>query len=228
MTEAEIKRRNLLLIMRVLEDYLHVHDANRTHNSVRVDGTTFSINPFNTHLTKGIKLENLLDFSYEPSAQWAPDWGVPGIIYNTHKAYYNNSDLNYFIHFHDPAVIAVANTDDGLKKISQDALHVHRHIYHKKYTGLFDDHLTHDFTDIYNNEGKSIALIQGHGGLVMAKTPQDALLKSYMLVRACRTQVLDFNSTIDMPDDQFTDELNDIVGRSMLTAFKNEYWETLS
>ena len=220
------KKKDLLLIIRVLEDYLGVHDANRTHSSVRLNDIMFSINPFKSRITKGLELDHLCDLSYELDADTSGKQ-IPPLIYRTHKAYYNNSDLNYFIHFHDPAVIAVANRDEGLKKLSQDSLHIHRHLHHKKYTGLFDDHLTHDFTDLYNNTGKTVVLIQGHGGLVMSKTPEDALLKSYMLVRACRTQVLDFDSNIDMPDDDFDDELNAIVGQSMYDSFMNYYGHTL-
>ena len=186
----------------------------------------FSINPFKFRITKGLKLEHLTDLSYNEDADVFHK-EIPPMIYRTHKAYYNNSDLNYFIHFHDPAVIAVANRDEGLKKLSQDSLHVYRHLYHKKYTGLFDNHLTHDFTDVYKKTGKTVVLIQGHGGLVMSKTAEDALLKSYMLVRACRTQVLDFNSNIDMPDDDFNDELNAIVGQNMYDSFMNYYGDTL-
>lgn len=227
MTESETKKRNLLLIIRVLEDYLGVHDANRTHNSVRLDDSMFSINPFKARITKRLQLEHLHDLSYEQDADVFDQDQIPPMIYGTHKEYYNNSDLNYFIHFHDPAVIAVANRDEGLKKLSQDSLHVYRHLHHKKYTGLFDNHLTHAFTDLYNDTGKTVVLIQGHGGLVMARTPQDALLKSYMLVRACRIQALDFDSTIDMPDDDFNDELNAIVGQSMYNSFMNYYGDTL-
>jgi len=222
----EQKKKDLLLIIRVLEDYLGVHDANRTHNSVRLSENMFSVNPFNSRITKGLKLEHLTDLSYNEDAD-VFDREIPPMIYRTHKAYYNNSDLNYFIHFHDPAVIAVANRDEGLKKISQDSLMIHRHVYHKKYTGLFDDHLTHDFTDVYKNTGKTVILMQGHGGLIMSKTAEDALLKSYMLVRACRTQVLDFNSNIDMPDDDFDDELNAIVGQNMYDSFMNYYGDSL-
>lgn len=223
---TEQKKKNLLLIIRVLEDYLGVHDANRTHNSVRLSENMFSINPFKFRITKGLKLEHLCDLSYNEDVD-VFGREIPPMIYRTHKAYYNNSDLNYFIHFHDPAVIAVANRDEGLKKLSQDSLHVYRHLYHKKYTGLFDNHLTHDFTDVYKKTGKTVVLIQGHGGLVMSKTAEDALLKSYMLVRACRTQVLDFNSNIDMPDDDFNDELNAIVGQNMYDSFMNYYGDTL-
>jgi ribulose-5-phosphate 4-epimerase/fuculose-1-phosphate aldolase len=226
MNDIDQKKKNLLLIIRVLEDYLGVHDANRTHNSVRLSENMFSVNPFNSRITKGLKLEHLTDLSYNEDAD-VFGREIPPMIYRTHKAYYNNSDLNYFIHFHDPAVIAVANRDEGLKKLSQDSLMIHRHVYHKKYTGLFDNHLTHDFTDLYKNTGKTVLLIQGHGGLVMATTPEDALLKSYMLVRSCRIQVLDLNSNIDMPDDQFTDELNAIVGQSMYHSFMNYYENTL-
>jgi ribulose-5-phosphate 4-epimerase/fuculose-1-phosphate aldolase len=226
MNDIDQKKKNLLLIIRVLEDYLGVHDANRTHNSVRLSENMFSVNPFNSRITKGLKLEHLTDLSYNEDAD-VFGREIPPMIYRTHKAYYNNSDLNYFIHFHDPAVIAVANRDEGLKKLSQDSLMIHRHVYHKKYTGLFDNHLTHDFTDLYKNTGKTVVLIQGHGGLVMAKTAEDALLKSYMLVRSCRIQVLDLNSNIDMPDDQFTDELNAIVGQSMYHSFMNYYENTL-
>jgi ribulose-5-phosphate 4-epimerase/fuculose-1-phosphate aldolase len=226
MNGIDQKKKSLLLIIRVLEDYLGVHDANRTHNSVRLSENMFSVNPFNSRITKGLKLEHLTDLSYNEDAD-VFGREIPPMIYRTHKAYYNNSDLNYFIHFHDPAVIAVANRDEGLKKLSQDSLMIHRHVYHKKYTGLFNDHLTHDFTDVYKNTGKTVVLIQGHGGLVMSKTAEDALLKSYMLVRACRTQVLDFNSNIDMPDDDFDDELNYIVGQSMYDSFMNYYGDSL-
>lgn len=226
MNDIDQKKKNLLLIIRVLEDYLGVHDANRTHNSVRLSENMFSVNPFNSRITKGLKLEHLTDLSYNEDAD-VFGREIPPMIYRTHKAYYNNSDLNYFIHFHDPAVIAVANREEGLKKLSQDSLHVYRHLYHKKYTGLFNDHLTHDFTDVYKNTGKTVVLIQGHGGLVMSKTAEDALLKSYMLVRACRTQVLDFNSNIDMPDDDFDDELNAIVGQNMYDSFMNYYGDSL-
>lgn len=226
MNEYENKKRHLILILRVIEDYLGVHDANKTHNSVRLDDKTFAINPFNSHLIRGIRHGDLLNFSYDPNFEWTANSGIPYILYEAQRQFYLTTDLNYFIHFHDHAVIAVANRDEGLKKISQDSLHIHKHIHHKKYTGLFDGHLSHDFTDVYKNEGKTVILIQGHGGVVMAKTPQEALIKSYMLIRACRTQVLDFDSTIDMPDEQFTDELNNNVGQSMLTAFKRRYWDS--
>ena len=220
---TEQKKKNLLLIIRVLEDYLGVHDANRTHNSVRLSENMFSINPFKFRITKGLKLEHLCDLSYNEDVD-VFGREIPPMIYRTHKAYYNNSDLNYFIHFHDPAVIAVANSEDGLLPLSQESLHVINDVYHKKYTGLFDEDLSHDFSDVYNNENKSVVLIQGHGGLVMGKNAQDTLLKCYMFIRACRIQSIN-NNRVSMPAHQFNDNLNSTVAYNLYKGFVKNYGE---
>lgn len=220
---VEKQKRELLFVLKVLSDYLGVDDANRTHNSVRIDENNFSIHPFDSVLTKYVTYNDLIECEYK-NHNFIQNCGIPELIYNTHRTYYNETDLNFFIHFHDPAVIAVANTRYGLRALSQDSLHVIHDIYHKKYTGLFDDNLTHDFTNMYNNEGKTIVLIQGHGALVMAKTVQEALLKSYMLVRACRIQSVHNDPHPQyLPDIKFDKELNNKVANSLYNAFASHY-----
>jgi len=214
-------KKDLLLILKVITDYLGVFDANRTHNSARVDNNLFCIHKSNTFL-ENLSEDDLVELSYHNKVE---DYkGVFPMIYDVHSSFYRNTDCDFFIHFHDPAVVAVANSQDGLLPLSQESLHVINDTYHKKYTGLFDEDLSHDFSDVYNSENKSVVLIQGHGGLVMGKNAQDTLLKCYMLIRACRIQSIN-NDRVSMPAHQFDDNLNSTVAYNLYKGFVKYYGE---
>jgi len=212
------RKEDLLLILKVLSDYLGVCDANRTHNSVRLDNNYFSIHK-NESFIETLTLEDLVDLPYGNRTD-SPS--IFNMLYEVHSSFYETTDCDFFIHFHDPSVIAIANTDEGLLPISQESLHVINDVYHKKYTGLFDENLSHDFTDVYSKENKSVILIQGHGGLVMGKNAQDTLLKCYMFIRACRIQAIN-SSRVVMPAHQFDEHLNSIVANNLYDGFKKHY-----
>lgn len=212
-------KNDLLLILKVISDYFGIRDANRTHNSVRIDDNLFCTHKSNTFL-EDLSEDDLVELPYHTRTKNYN--GVFPMIYDVHSNFYETTDCNFFIHFHDPSVIAVANTDRGLLPLSQDSLHIINDVYHKKYTGLFDESLSHDFSDVYNDEKKSVILIQGHGGLVMGTTAQDTLLKCYMLIRACRIQAINNNEVI-MPSHQFDDSLNHTVSYNLYKGFVKHY-----
>jgi ribulose-5-phosphate 4-epimerase/fuculose-1-phosphate aldolase len=216
------KKKDLLLILKVLSDYLGTRDANRTHNSVRLDDNSFSIHK-NESFIEALTLSDLVDLPYGDRTD---NPSIFNMLYDVHSSFYETTDCEFFIHFHDPSVIAVANTDEGLLPISQESLHIINDVYHKKYTGLFDENLSHDFIDVYNNENKSVVLIQGHGGLVMGKNAQDTLLKCYMFIRACRIQAINSNRVM-MPAHQFNEHLNSIVANNLYDGFKKYYEKSL-
>lgn len=217
-------KNDLLLILKVLSDYLGVRDANRTHNSVRLDHKSFCIHK-NESFVETLTLDDLVDLSYGDRTLNHPS--IFNMLNEVHSSFYETTDCNFFIHFHDPSVIAIANTDEGLLPVSQESLHIIDDIYHKKYTGLFDEKLSHDFTDVYNNKNKSIILIQGHGGLVMGNDAQDTLLKCYMFIRACRIQAINSNNRVmtipESPAIQFNKNLNSIVANNLYAGFKKYY-----
>jgi ribulose-5-phosphate 4-epimerase/fuculose-1-phosphate aldolase len=212
------RKTDLLLILKVISDYLNVCDANRTHNSVRLDDKHFSIHKDDCFI-ENLTYEDLVDLPY---GNRTDDPDIFNMMYHVHSNFYETTDCEFFIHFHDPSVIAVANTDEGLLPISQESLHIINDVYHKKYTGLFDEDLSHDFSDVYNNENKSVILIQGHGGLVMGKDAQDTLLKCYMFIRACRIQTIN-NNIIKMPAQQFDEHRNSIVANNLYHGFLKYY-----
>lgn len=214
-------KQDLLLILKVITDYFGICDANRTHNSVRLDDNLFCTHKSNTFL-EYLSSDDLVELPYNVRTKNLN--GVFPMIYDVHSSFYENTNCNFFIHFHDPAVIAVANSEDGLLPLSQESLHVINDVYHKKYTGLFDEDLSHDFSDVYNNENKSVVLIQGHGGLVMGKNAQDTLLKCYMFIRACRIQSIN-NNRVSMPAHQFNDNLNSTVAYNLYKGFVKHYGE---
>ena len=213
------RKHDLLLILKIITDYFGIVDANRTHNSVRLNDKLFCTHNSSSFI-EDLSYDSLVELPYGQD-EYRHD-NVFKMIYDVHRTFYQKTDCNFFIHFHDPAIIAVANTDDGLLPISQESLSIINDVYHKRFTGLFDENLSHDFTDVYNNENKSIILIQGHGGLIMGKTAPEVVLKCYMFIRACRIQALNSNM-IKMPAHQFDEKLNNILGNNLYVGFKKHY-----
>lgn len=215
------RKKELLLILKMITDYFGVCDANRTHNSTRLDDNSFSIHN-DIVFVENITEDDLVDIEYSNIVDDPKSHGVMPLFYNIHSAFYRETDCNFFIHFHDPYVIAAANNKDGLLSISQESLHLQDHLYHKIYTGIFSESLSHDFSDVYNNEGKSVILIQGHGGLIMGKTAPETLLKCYMLLRACRIQAIN-NNSIKVPFEHVDEHVNFILGNKLFDGFKKYY-----
>lgn len=217
----------LFVTVKMLTDYMGVHDAVFTHNSARISDNHFATHPEGV-LVVDLKRSDLVSLPYDVIPDFGAcaeaDFALPS--YQAHANIYQKTDANFFIHCHDSAVIAVANDPEGIKRTCQQSLCLNDIVYHKKYTGIADLPLSEEFSDEYNNNNKSVFLLQGHGAIILAKTVNELILHSYMLVMACRVQALN-DTVISWGLSPFTPGVKNVLGGRLYKSFYHKYAEHL-
>ena len=103
------------------------------------------------------------------------------------EVYKSRSDINSIAHLHSIETISVSIDTEGLRPISQHALHFYNRISYHDYgsLALSKDHgnsLQKDLGENYT------MLMRNHGSLTCGKTIQEALFHTYHLQKACEVQ----------------------------------------
>jgi ribulose-5-phosphate 4-epimerase/fuculose-1-phosphate aldolase len=196
MTDAEWQTRCDLAALYRVVDHLGWTDLINTHMSARVPGEsgTFLINHYGEMFDE-VTASSLIKMDLEGNVL-----GTPGLFNNAgftiHSGVYKaRPDANCVMHTHTRAGAGISLLPNGLRPISQDALHV------------FDDVVYHPYGVPASAEecealGRSCAhgscvVLLNHGLLTLGETIPGTLMRLYMLERACELELI--ARTLDTP-----------------------------
>ena len=200
-TAAEQVRQDLAALYRLAHHYGWT-DITSTHISARLpeDPQHYLLNSYDLMFDE-ITASNLTRMSFEGGA--VDDRPGSGKVINEaghiiHSGILSaRPDINFVIHSHTRAGIAVSAMPDGLLPLSQHAGFV---------LGTLSTHPYQDSTKV-ENEGALLAsdlgtnfamLLQNHGLLAVGRTAAEAFAYHYFLEMACKVQV-DILSATDNP-----------------------------
>ena len=186
-TESDV-RRELAALYRLAAHYGWT-DLTSTHISARIpgDGDHYLLNSYDLLFTE-ICASNLTRTRYDGAACGSDRVANPAghIIHSSVLT--ARSDVNFVIHSHTRAGVAVSAMPGGLLPLSQHAGFV---------LGTLATHHYQDSTAV-EDEGALLAhdlgsnfamLLQNHGLLVVGRTAAEAFIYHYHLEMACRMQV---------------------------------------
>lgn len=201
LTTAEQARQDLAALYRLAHHYGWT-DITSTHISARLpnDPQHYLLNSYDLMFDE-ITASNLTRMSFEGTA--VDDHPGSGKVINSaghiiHSGILDaRPDVNFIIHSHTRAGIAVSAMPDGLLPLSQHAGFV---------LGTLSSHPYQDSTKV-EDEGALLAadlgdnftmLLQNHGLLAVGRTAAEAFAYHYFLEMACKIQV-DVLSSTDRP-----------------------------
>ena len=190
-------RRDLAALYRLAVHYGWT-DVTSTHISARLsdDPTHYLLNSFDL-MFEEITASKLIKMNFSGEAQTeGHNLNLAGHI--IHSGILSaRADVNFVIHSHTRAGVAVSAMPGGLRPLSQHAGFVH---------GTLSTHPYQDSTAVAD-EGAVLArdlggnfamLLQNHGLLVVGRTAAEAFAYHYYLEMACKIQV-DILSSTDRP-----------------------------
>ncbi len=189
MTDAEWQARCDLAALYHVTQHLGWTDLINTHMSVRVPGEPehFLINLYGEMFDE-ITASSLVKMDLEGNV--IGDQGKFNAAgFTIHSGIYKaRPDANCVMHTHTRAGAGLSTIRNGLRPISQDALHV------------LDDVIYHDYGVPASKEeceelGRSCAtgscvVLLNHGLLTLGHTVHGALMRLYMLERACEVEII--------------------------------------
>jgi ribulose-5-phosphate 4-epimerase/fuculose-1-phosphate aldolase len=189
MSDAEWNTRcDLAALYRVTYD-LGWTDLINTHMSARVPGepTHFLINNYGETFDE-ITASSLIKMDFDGNVLGGTGrFNNAGFIIHS-GVYKARPDANCVLHTHTRAGAGVSLVRNGLRPISQDALHV------------YDDLVYHDYGVPATQEecdalGRSCAngscvILLNHGLLTLGQTIHGTLMRLYMLERACELELI--------------------------------------
>ncbi len=189
MTDAEWQARCDLAALYHVTQHLGWTDLINTHMSVRVPGEPehFLINLYGEMFDE-ITASSLVKMDMEGNV--IGDQGKFNAAgFTIHSGIYKaRPDANCVMHTHTRAGAGLSTIRGGLRPISQDALHV------------LDDVVYHDYGVPASKEeceelGRSCAtgscvVLLNHGLLTLGHTVHGALMRLYMLERACEVEII--------------------------------------
>ncbi len=160
-----------------------------THVSARLpeEPTHYLINPFGL-LFEEVTASSLIVVDYDGNLVRG-DWPVNEAGHAIHHAILKaRNDVNWVLHTHTRAGMAVSCMKGGLLPITQHAMFYHGKVaYHPwdvQTSGQDEcDRLVADLGD------KNIAILENHGLLACGETPAEAFLDLYNVENACKVQV---------------------------------------
>ena len=170
--------------------HLGMDDLTYTHLSARLpDDAGFLIAPFG-FLFEEVGPQDLLEVSYagvvlnsEAHTFNPTALTIHGVLYQARP------DLRAVFHLHTPASIAVSVMSQGLRPLSQHALHFYDRIAYHPYDSLAQhEEIGHAMAQDLG--ALNVMLLRSHGSLTAGKTIEEAFFYAYHLERACQVQVM--------------------------------------
>lgn len=196
MTDAEWQARCDLAALYHICDYFGWTDTINTHMSVRVPGEPnhFLINRYGEMFDE-VTASSLLKMDLDGNVL-----GDEGRFNNAgfiiHSGVYKaRPDANCVLHTHTRAGAGISLLEHGIRPISQDALHVYDDIAYHPY-GVPATREECDALGVTCANGSCLVLLN-HGLLTLGETAHGALMRLYMLERACELELI--ARTMDAP-----------------------------
>jgi ribulose-5-phosphate 4-epimerase/fuculose-1-phosphate aldolase len=189
MTDAEWQTRCELAALYHVVDYLGWTDLINTHFSARVPGEpdTFLINRYGDMFDE-ITASSLIKMDFAGNVIGdAAAFNDAG--FTIHSGVYKaRPDANCVTHTHTRTGAAVSLLDQGIRPISQDALHVYDDLAYHPY-GVPATVEECEALGRTCKEGSCVVLMN-HGLLTFGPTVHGAFQRLYMLERACELELL--------------------------------------
>jgi ribulose-5-phosphate 4-epimerase/fuculose-1-phosphate aldolase len=199
-----------------------------THISARLPGepTHYLINPYGL-MFEEITASNLIVMDFDGN-KVRGDWPVNEAGHAIHHAVLKaRPDVDWVLHTHSRAGMAVACMKCGVLPITQQAMFYHGQIaYHPwdvQTSGQEEcDRLAADLGD------KNVAVLENHGLLACGPTAADAFLTLYNIENACKVQVdvMASGQEIIMPSEEALARTVE-VGSDPAFAAADENWQAV-
>jgi ribulose-5-phosphate 4-epimerase/fuculose-1-phosphate aldolase len=189
MTEAEWQARCDLAALYHICDYFGWTDTINTHMSVRIPGESnqFLINRYGEMFDE-VTASSLLKMDLDGNVL-----GEEGRFNNAgfiiHSGVYKaRPDANCVLHTHTRAGAGISLLENGIRPISQDALHVYDDLAYHTY-GVPATQEECDALGQTCANGSCVVLLN-HGLLTLGPTTHGALMRLYMLERTCELEMM--------------------------------------
>jgi ribulose-5-phosphate 4-epimerase/fuculose-1-phosphate aldolase len=187
-TEREV-RVQLAALYRLIRHF-GMDDLVFTHISARVPGKSgqFLINPYGLMFDE-ITSSNLVKIDHDGNLVEPSPHPVnrPGFVIHS-AVHMARPEVNFVLHTHTRAGIAVSCTGEGLLPINQFSLQFHGRTAYHDYEGIANDkderaRLTADLG------GHNVMILRNHGLLTCGETAAQTFSLMYYLEQSCRIQV---------------------------------------
>ena len=220
MTDAEWKARCDLAALYHICHYFGWTDTINTHLSARIPGEPnhFLINRYGEMFDE-VTASSLLKMDIDGNVL-----GESGKFNNAgftiHSGVYKaRPDANCVMHTHTRAGAGISLLEKGLRPISQDALHVYDDVAYHEY-GVPATQEECDALGVTCQLGSCVVLLN-HGLLTFGETVHGAMMRLYMLERACELELhaRTMNGTIVQIDDY-------VIGKAAERMKKMRHTET--
>jgi len=189
MTDAEWQTRCDLAALYRVVDHLGWTDLINTHMSARLPGepNAFLINRYGEMFDE-ITASSLIKMDLDGKVIGdAGKYNAAG--FTIHSGVYKaRPDANCVLHTHTRAGAGVSLLRNGIRPISQDALHVYDDLVYHEY-GVPASQEECDALGRSCAKGSCVVLLN-HGLLTLGETIQGAFMRLYMLERACELELL--------------------------------------
>jgi ribulose-5-phosphate 4-epimerase/fuculose-1-phosphate aldolase len=189
MTDSEWQARCDLAALYRICDYFNWTDTINTHMSVRIPGEPnhFLINRYGEMFDE-VTASSLLKMDLDGNVL-----GEEGRFNNAgfiiHSGVYKaRPDANCVLHTHTRAGAGISLLENGIRPISQDALHVYDDLAYHAY-GVPATQEECDALGRTCADGSCVVLLN-HGLLTLGETTHGALMRLYMLERACEVELM--------------------------------------
>lgn len=189
MTDAEWRARCDLASLYHICHYFGWTDTINTHLSARIPGEPnhFLINRYGEMFDE-VTASSLIKMDMDGNVLGASGtFNNAGFIIHS-GVYKARADANCVLHTHTRAGAGISLLDHGIRPISQDALHVHDDLVYHAY-GVPATQEECDALGVSCASGSCVVLLN-HGLLTHAPTIHGALMRLYMLERACELEVM--------------------------------------
>lgn len=171
--------------------YLGLDDLTYTHLSARAEEEdAFYIMPFG-YLFNEVTPERLLKIDFKGNILNHKNYSYNYTGFTIHASIYQKRpEINAIFHLHTPASVAVSAMKDGLRPLSQHALHLYDRVSYHAYDSL-TLHKDIQGTKLADDLGKNnVMLLENHGSLTCGKTIPEAYFYFHHLEQACKIQCL--------------------------------------
>ena len=214
----ELNRKKKLVHAYHVIAYLRLDDHTYTHLSVRAGQDSFYIYQFGLRFEE-VSIKNLLRVSFTGEILDGKEEYYNKTGYIMHSAIYKSRpDVNCIFHIHTPNITAVSSLREGLLPINQWALHFYNNVSYHSYNSLvLDTNYGNQLT--YDLGSKMVMFLRHHGAVICGQNVEEAMLYTYHLEQACKTQVL----TLSMNKDylQIPETICQKAAHDLLTFEKN-------
>ena len=186
--QLQIKE-NLALAYRACA-HLKLDDLTYTHLSARACTKSFYLYSFGL-MFQEVSAQNLLRISHSGDILEGQEMNYNPTGYALHSMIYEHKPkIGAIFHLHTPAIVAVSSLKQGLKPVSQWALHFYNNVAYHDYNSLALDKKVYQKQYLHDLGSHPVMLMRHHGAMVVGETIEQALFYCYHLEKACQTQCL--------------------------------------